>query len=65
MSVCLLVTTVRPAKTVEPNEVPLKSFRVWTLGGPSNRALDGGHDPPGKGNFGGRQCDPVLTLLQA
>ena len=44
---CLLQTFVIYAKMVEPTEV---RFRIWTRVGPSK--LDGGWDPPGRGNFG-------------
>jgi len=38
LSVCLFVTSVSPAKTDEPIEVP---FTMWTRGGPRNYVLYG------------------------
>ena len=51
LSVCLSVTTVSPAKTAEPIEIP---FGVQTRVGPRNYVLDGSPDPHGKGTFEGR-----------
>jgi len=46
VSVCLLATTVSPAKTVEPIEI---LFRMWSRNGSRNRVLDGGPDPARQG----------------
>ena len=45
-SICLTVTLVSPAKTVEPIEM---QFGLRTLVGPRNHVLDGGPDPPWEG----------------
>ena len=42
-SVCQSVTIARPAKTVEPIEMP---FGLWTWVGPRKHALDGGGPDP-------------------
>jgi len=64
--VCLSVTIVSPAKTAEPTEMP---FGLWTQVGPRNHVLDGGQDPPCKGQFwGGKRVAIVKykdTLQQA
>jgi len=57
VSICLLDTTVSPAKTDEPIVVP---FGLWTPVGQPNHALVGGPDPPGKDNFEG--CSAPLKM---
>ena len=48
VSICLLDTTVSPAKTDEPIVVP---FGLWTPVGQPNHALVGGPDPQGRTIF--------------
>jgi len=56
-SVCLLVTSVSPAKTAKLIEMP---FGLWTWVGPRNHVLGGSQDPPrGRGNFGGPCSSPL------
>ena len=43
LCVCVLTTTVSPAKTAEPIEV---LFGMWTQVGPGGYTLDGGLDLP-------------------
>ena len=51
MRVCLLVTTVCPAKTTEPIKM---SIEWWTDGGQRNRVFgDGSDDTKGRGTFDG------------
>jgi len=47
-SVGLSATLVSPTKRAEPIEMP---FGLRTLVGPWNHVLDGGPDPPGKGQL--------------
>ena len=46
VSVCLLDSTVSPAKMVEPIHMP---FGFWSRVGPMNHVLIGGTDPTGEG----------------
>jgi len=56
-SVCLSVTVVSPAKTVEPIKMP---FGLWTQVCPRNRVLDGGRDPSCEGAiFEGERGAPL------
>ena len=48
LSVCLSVTTVSPAKTAEPIELP---FGMWIRMGPRNHVLDGPRSPTRRGTF--------------
>jgi len=46
LSVCLSITTVIPAKTTEPMEVPCG---IWIPVGPSSYVFDGVQIPPWEG----------------
>ena len=65
VSVCVLGIWVTCTKTAEPIEMP---FERPTHVDPRNHVLDGGPDPHGKGNFGGRHvsahCNVYLRISE-
>jgi len=56
----LSVTTISPAKTAKPTDMP---FGMWTWVGPRNYVLDGSPDPPmGTDTFEGIMSQFSCTL---
>jgi len=57
LAVFLSVTTVNPAKTAQPIEMP---FGVWMRVGPRNHVLDGDRDPSWEGAILREKGQPIV-----
>ena len=61
LSVCVLVTTMSPAKTDEPIEMPVESV---DSGGTKKACIMRGLDPKGKGQFWGYISCPIVKYRE-